>query len=1663
MKTIINQIRLAAAFAVAICAAMPSFAADRTISANYTLTADETVDGVLTVPSGVTVDLNGHHLTVQGLAGEGTITCDPDFVLPDLTAPDPNGERVTWSTTNGTQTTTGSTSGLNLFNNNYTWAQNGTQRIVVPKSAWPLDVIYDFGEGTPQKVDRYRIYFGCAGTNYKKRGPRDWTFAGSNDKTNWTTLDTRSGVTWSNTTDTKNRDYDIDSSKVAEYRYYRIEFTASSATDYLELVQLEYFDTSVQPELHIAVPQGGTSTNSTVEIAGTVRLVKDGSGEFVTSKAGQTYTGGTLLSEGTLGLAGTASLDWSAFTLGTNPAKPVMLDFGPTAALSPVPATWNIGNVANVTSTVVKAGGDWTFSGDVRVGSGAGSVASFYHNGGTISAARLMVGDDNNTGHSGAGYCEISGGTITCSSTPIVGVYSEGNLVVTNSGSLVTTANSLYLGYQTAGTLTVADGGSVNLAVSVIMCYNSINASGVLNIGRGGVVSAQNAYRSKTGTATLNFDGGTFRKSSGNGNFFSPTGNDSAINVTVSANGGTLDNNALPVALPCTITGAGGMTLSGSGKTTVSADQSYLGTTTVSNGTTLAVSGGVTFAGPVAFAAGSALDIADYVGGVTPLTSTSLAFPASGTVPLTFNGGAFPVGVYAICSASGLTATDGEKFSVSAGDFNTLWSVEDGALVLSVIATTQTWNGAAGESASWNGSGWSGGAWADNADAVFATEGAIASVDSDVAANSVTFNAGATVNGSATLTPNVVFVAEGKEATINAPTAGALEKTGAGTLTLTESRTAATTVTAGTLKMDGATLPNFTLGTDGGAPVVFDYGGQALQKNPADYLVTGSDVTLTNGTFWMSGAMSIRDSTKIPSVLTIAKDATLRQTGANSFFIVKDNGTATVNVVGGTLGKTSSNQSSYLQHASDNGRLNINVTDGGLLTFNHKLWALCEGTAGISPSLYMMFSDSAFRVGNDFNFGNATTPDTLPTNPTGVFAATNSVVDIGNSFAVGCSDNTDKTGGSFTVDFEHCVVTTRWFAVNNDRPLNNARFNNTRLVFRNTGAIAARTGADNWITVGADGMTFDTQNLSCDLSANLGGSGAVTKVGTGTLTVFSNQTASAAFNVNEGTFAINGGVSVSRPMTIASGATLTVNATDTATIDALALEAGSTLNIASYDGTTPFAVATSATLPDEGTVNLTLNGGAFPVGVYAICSASGLTAADGAKFAPSTGDETANWSVEDNTLVLTVGYVDPNAWTGRGGDGRMSNGANWGGGEVPAAGADIDLSGISADTTLIADAGRTFGAVTMGTGVITFTNSFAATSFVAADGGPNPTAKISVAADSTVTLDGDLTFATSATVYICNSIAEGGVFAVTGDIIGTANQSGWLAACVDTSIEGTISARGLVSNCTSNDRFGLARGLAGSRVQWLIGDHGISGTSRFAIGNKNNVVATITAATNFTISASIYQYRALTLNTAGYEITLGTNTLAQSGGVIGNKDGPYSLTTVTGSGRVVVNYNVNDIAENGANKTNAFTVANGATLAFNPGGNIGPGALTVQNGGTLEIQSGTTTFGNLTIEGNAILGFNFTDRRVVPQLALYDGAEVTAMDPFTVKVSSANGLWPSHGEKQLTTCGGFDGIPLTLSAVGDAARWAKQENLSVNAAGNIVLDIIPKGLTIIFR
>ena len=927
--------------------------------------------------------------------------------------------------------------------------------------------------------------------------------------------------------------------------------------------------------------------------------------------------------------------------------------------------------------------------------------------------------------------------------------------------------------------------------------------------------------------------------------------------------------------------------------------------------------------------------------------------------------------------------------------------------------------------------------WVEGNNAIFETANATATLAADVTANLLAFSADATVAGSATLTVPTVSVAEDASAVISAPIASAFEKTGAGTLTLTQNRTAATTVTEGTLKMDNATIADLTLGTDGGAPVVFDYGGQTLTKVSSDYLVTGSTVTLTNGVFETASGddLNIRDDTfTMPSVLTIAKDAVVRQ-GAigKSVYIVNVNGTATINVIGGTLGNTNGCSSAYLQHKSPAGRLNINVAEGGILNLPCTVNVLCgNNTTRTTPSIYMTFADSMFSAGT-LNFGTTYSGnDYVPTNPTAVFAATNSVVSIDNGFYIGRNGTAleGKTDGSYTIDFEGSTVTAKTFAVYYDRPLNNARFNNTRFVFgAASGSIAASDDEDNWFTVGAGGLTLDTQDYSATLNANLGGSGIVTKVGTGTLTVSRDQATTGGICVNEGTLAV-------------ASATFA---------GPVAFVADTALDIVNYDGHTPLS-ASALTLPAEGKVALTLNGGAFGKGIYAICSAQGVTAADGGKFAFATTDgQTGTWSVADGTLLLTVGDISGDYWTGRGGDGKMSTAANWLNG-VPAAGADIDLSQVTSAITIDADTDKAFGTATMGEGVVTFTGELKVKGFT-------NTEKAEVGANSTVTIDNDVTL-DDPERRLCKTIQAGGTLHITGSV--NINSSTIIYALRSYAPAGAIIVDG-----------GIA--VSGNGIVWwsskvlALGEKGISFTDDapfLFIVDDNEVYAlgerTVLGTKGKGKFRSDHDYVYLCTTQYGSDrpatITFdgNFNGVSKKNSGSANRD-CWGHWWVTGCGKVV--------CTSAVKSNRGLRVNDGATLALNPSTNtFGQSDQTfcVYAGGTLEVASSgkITLTGDLSLADGTALAFNFTDWSTPPQLALSSG-NMTASGAVTVKVSATGIDRPKAGEYVLTTCGGFDAAGVTVALAADAPKWVR--GLSVNTDGNLVIDVKPKGTMIIVK
>ena len=188
-----------------------------------------------------------------------------------------------------------------LFDNDFTWSY--AHRLLVAKEKLPFSVVYDFGTGVQTNVTSYRIYYSEQG---QARWPQEWSFAGSNDNANWTTLDSRAGIgSWP-----RSQFQTFSFKNPNDYRYYRLEFKrpASGPKDYVEIYQIEFFG-GQDGELHVDVPAAAAQTNSCIAMDGALRFVKDGAGSFTAAFPGQTYHGGTVVSNGTFvaGLAGNAA------------------------------------------------------------------------------------------------------------------------------------------------------------------------------------------------------------------------------------------------------------------------------------------------------------------------------------------------------------------------------------------------------------------------------------------------------------------------------------------------------------------------------------------------------------------------------------------------------------------------------------------------------------------------------------------------------------------------------------------------------------------------------------------------------------------------------------------------------------------------------------------------------------------------------------------------------------------------------------------------------------------------------------------------------------------------------------------------------------------------------------------------------------------------------------------------------------------------------------------------------------------------------------------------------------------------------------------------------------------------------------------------------------
>ena len=446
---------------------------DFTVDKDYELTANESV-GMLSVGSGATIDLNGYTLTCSDISGSGTVKSSrTNQVSADGS--------VKCCITRYEEVTTelySNTSPENLFDN------DTSTRVLFQKSNLPLAVTYDFGAGVRKVINKYTMFGPSA--NFA-RGPKAWTFYGSNDGIEWEVLHSKNYESWSSKT---SKEYYFPN--FIEYRYYRIKFTDSADTSvkyegpFLELNELNFFSSG---QLHINVA-GGKTVNSTFTISDNVKVVKEGAG--------------------TLNSNSITSLAEEKNTINALDIVDGEVTFGKDV---------NVGN--NGIGIVTVDGGNLSYSSELYIGRFESATGIMTVNSGNV----ISTGSNKHfyVGNNGDGTLTVNGGTVDTSYIIRVG-FAEGSsgIINLNGGKLKTrriySANNRGRINFNGGTLlaNAADNGGFIAAGAEVMVDKGGGTidSGNFSIKVGASICGEGAMRFKGGnTITLEgestYSGGT--------------------------------------------------------------------------------------------------------------------------------------------------------------------------------------------------------------------------------------------------------------------------------------------------------------------------------------------------------------------------------------------------------------------------------------------------------------------------------------------------------------------------------------------------------------------------------------------------------------------------------------------------------------------------------------------------------------------------------------------------------------------------------------------------------------------------------------------------------------------------------------------------------------------------------------------------------------------------------------------------------------------------------------------------------------------------------------------------------------------------------------------------------------------------------------------------
>ena len=834
-----------------------------------------------------------------------------------------------------------------------------------------------------------------------------------------------------------------------------------------------------------------------------------------------------------------------------------------------------------------------------------------------------------------------TGGTVNLGNT------AEGSLVINQDG----TANTAKLDVQ-GGTFTV---GTAAAASAVNFFPNGAGASKNAMMTQSGGTATINgiAFGVATGTydpaslATLQLSGGSLYVGV---NGITRGSGASALPVTIQLQGGTLgasDNwssslnmklgttgggptiqaaTAASVAKNITLSGilsndgavTGTLTKAGAGLLTLSGPNTYTGLTTSSAGKlSFSTAGSATT--PVTVAANATVgvlvaatdgqwintgDLTSQAGSILNVDYNSTA-PSTGTAPiqvanfvpgsgvairLSGSGGLTTGQAYPLVAWTGSGPTDATAFTL-VGAPGSL-SVVGNTLVVTIGAVSPqplNWNTG---NAPWDTT--TSGIWVDSAASPTTY---MDGVDQVVFGDASDASGNPVVTLSSTLAPVAVTMkCASHDYTISGTgeiagsTSLVLHATNTRTLTLAtaNSYTGGTTVNAGTLALGSATA----LGTG-----TFTLGGGNLDSSVANLVNTSNNAQSWNADFTFVGSQNLNlgTGTVTPS--------------ANRQVTVTANTLTVGGVIGGGAISLTKAGAGTLTLTNKNTYAGGTVVTGGTLQVNGSAFS---NPAQILPANKdLTISGATVSLLGQWNSIFNSTAGTLTLNAGGTLLDDKTGI-AHNLFAVVLN------GGTTTLSAGTLIA-------NSSAALGSGASTNT-LIF-NGGSLQAAgpisSPATRGVTCNAATATIDTNGNDVSLAGNIGGTGSLTKIGLGTLTLSGTNTYTGNTVVNAGTLVLAAGAQLKFVLGAASGVNNNLSGAGTATLD------GSFV----IDTSAADALASGSWTLENVTSLTGAYGGSFSV--------VGFTDAGSDKWTKVNGTKT--YTFDETTGILTLAPVDPYA------------------------------------------------------------------------------------------------------------------------------------------------------------------------------------------------------------------------------------------------------------------------------------------------------------------------------------------------------------------------------------------------------------------------------------